>query len=194
MTTTGRKDEPRPIGIVLIASVVVIAVLIVIGLRMQDAAISSPVAPPPSTATRPAWATAARQTETSVNVPRVESDAKASDRGCRKALATTNNRVEAPSVCREVVVTDIPAGSRIRAVKPYVKEEGTADWRPCQPVGEGVFMSCGIEAFVFASVAPAIASEPSGMTVTWMAVNSSRERSRDAQVVVEYEPPVSSAK
>ena len=173
------------IDTVLAGSLAVIVLLLVGGLWLQNAAISTPVASPLAKASGPAGTGTMHQTEASVSVAKVEPGATGTDASCQKYPEA--QYVHTPSVCRDVVVADIPAGSMIKAVTPYVKEPGTADWKPCQPRGDGPFMSCGIEGFRFLSMNPAIASGPNGVTVTWTAMNSSTERSRDAQVLVDFE-------
>jgi len=166
----------------LVGSAALLAVLIVAGLRLQEAAISPSIASPSAPARNP-LPEGPRQTEASVNLPRVGSKA-ARDFHCDKGAGAAPS---SPAVCREVAV-EIPASAQIR-VTPYAKEEGTADWRPCKPVGDAPYMSCGFEGFRFLALNPHIVTGPNVTTVTWIAMNSSAEHSRDAQLLVEYGLP-----
>jgi hypothetical protein len=93
-----------------------------------------------------------------------------------------------------LIVTGIPVGSRIVSISAWVKESETADWRACSPYEDGrPFMDCGIEAFRFLERTPTLLHGTKGITVSWTAMNSSDAHSRDAQVFVQYAPPVTAS-
>jgi hypothetical protein len=171
-----------------VAAVAATLVAIVIGLRLQDAAISPEATP--AGADGSASSAMPSQQEGTVNVPKTGYVVQGADPTCQKNPDPDAPHGSSEAVCRDVVVRGIPPGSRLVSTRAYVKESGTGQWWLCTSrEGQGTVRDCGIEHFRFLSAAPTVTAGPNEITVTWTAMNWSAERSREAQVLVQYQLP-----
>lgn len=127
------------------------------------------------------------QLEGRVNLPKTGHPVQGSEPTCQNGPRPKDAH-SSEAVCRDVLVTGIPAGSRIVSVTSWVKEPNSVDWKPrSRPEDDRSF--CGIEGLQFLRRTLTQTTGPSGITVTWTAMNTRADRAGDAQVLVQFYPP-----
>jgi hypothetical protein len=171
-----------PLSMLVAGAVAVGLGLVLVGLRVQEAAITPErpsLLPSPS-------GPVTLQAEAQVTVPAATGGARTPDSDCPVVKPASAS----PAACLTLSVTGIPSGAVIQFAIPFARETGSADWRACSPADSGDHMDCpGLDGFRFLSRSPRVTAGPEGPTVSWTAMNRSGERIREAQVVVTYTAP-----